>query len=85
MENSIYKDLFSNVIVPGLEIGSYEALWDQTENMSFAKIAKIFSDGGKLILQNNFENQNLTWPKKFEKVGAVRVKDFNDLWSHLKL
>ncbi|BBH54750.1 DNA-processing protein DprA [Fluviispira sanaruensis] len=36
------------------------------------------------ILQNNFDNPRLTWPKRMEEKGAIRVKDFNDLWVHLE-
>ncbi|HFK3115459.1 TPA: DNA-processing protein DprA [Legionella pneumophila] len=35
------------------------------------------------ILNNNFENKNLTWPEKFEKLGAIRVKSTNDILDHL--
>lgn len=35
------------------------------------------------ILNNNFENKNLTWPEKFENLGAVRVKNISDILEHL--
>lgn len=36
--------------------------------------------GRKLfILNNNFENKSLTWPEKFLKLGAIRVKSFSDI------
>ena len=40
--------------------------------------------GRKLfILNNNFENPNLTWPRKFEKQGAIRVREFEDIEKEL--
>jgi len=32
-----------------------------------------------LILDSCFLNPNLTWPKRFEKMGAVRVRDYEDV------
>lgn len=38
------------------------------------------SQGRKLfILDNCFKNPNLTWPAKYEGLGAVRVRDFDDI------
>lgn len=38
------------------------------------------AQGRKLfILQNCFENKNITWPEKFEKMGAIRVKEYEDI------
>lgn len=31
------------------------------------------------ILQNCFENKSITWPEKFEKLGAIRVRDYDDI------
>ena len=40
--------------------------------------------GRKLfILQNCFENKNITWPERFEKQGAVRVREYEDIIKHL--
>ena len=35
------------------------------------------------ILNNCFENSNLTWPKKFETQGAIRVRNFEDIEREL--
>ncbi len=35
------------------------------------------------ILNNCFENKAITWPEKFEKKGAIRVKDFSDIIENL--
>lgn len=36
--------------------------------------------GRKLfILESNFDNPAITWPAKYEKLGAVRVREFDDI------
>lgn len=35
------------------------------------------------ILNNNFENDRLSWPHKLEKCGAIRVYDVDDILSSL--
>ena len=40
--------------------------------------------GRKLfILQNCFENKEITWPERFERQGAIRVKEYEDIIKHL--
>jgi DNA processing protein len=40
--------------------------------------------GRKLfILDNCFQNKRLTWPKRFEGEGAIRVTDYDDIRKHL--
>lgn len=40
--------------------------------------------GRKLfILDNNFEKPSIRWPKKFEAMGAIRVRTYNDVKRHL--
>lgn len=42
--------------------------------------------GRKLfILQSCFENKNITWPEKFEKIGAIRVQNFDDILNNLEI
>ncbi len=41
--------------------------------------------GRKLfILENNFNNLNITWPEKFNKKGAVRLKTYDDFSRNMK-
>lgn len=35
------------------------------------------------ILNSNFGVKGLTWPRKYEEKGAIRVRDFNDILDHL--
>lgn len=42
------------------------------------------NQGRKLfILESNFHNSAITWPAKFEKLGAIRVREFNDIVQSL--
>lgn len=43
--------------------------------------AKAALDQGRklFILDSNFNNPAVTWPAKFERLGAIRVKEFNDI------
>ncbi|MGH9543644.1 MAG: DNA-processing protein DprA [Terriglobales bacterium] len=35
------------------------------------------------ILDSSFHDRSLTWPRQFEKLGAVRVRDYEDVQKHL--
>lgn len=39
--------------------------------------------GRKLFILNSCFEQGLSWPERFEKQGAVRVRDPEDIWSAL--
>ena len=40
--------------------------------------------GRKLfILDSCFRNTSLTWPARFEKQGAIRVREYDDIRKHL--
>ncbi|HEJ2269662.1 TPA: DNA-protecting protein DprA [Pseudomonas aeruginosa] len=40
--------------------------------------------GRKLfILESNFKNPAITWPARFEKLGAIRVREFDDIQREL--
>ncbi|MEO0551274.1 MAG: DNA-processing protein DprA [Pseudomonadota bacterium] len=43
--------------------------------------AKAAIEQGRMlfILDNCFRNDKLSWPKKFEEMGAIRVKDYDDI------
>ena len=47
-----------------------------------AKAAR--AQGRKLfILESNFNNPSITWPAKYDKLGAVRVREFEDILREL--
>ena len=37
------------------------------------------------ILNSCFENPSINWPRKYEEKGAIRVKDINDIITHLNI
>jgi DNA processing protein len=40
--------------------------------------------GRKLfILDSCFKDSKLTWPRRYEKLGAIRVRDYRDIQTHL--
>jgi DNA processing protein len=40
--------------------------------------------GKKLfILDSNFQNSSLTWPRRLEEQGAIRVREYEDIQRHL--
>jgi DNA processing protein len=44
------------------------------------------NQGRKLfILDNNFTNPDLSWPKKLEGKGAIRVRDYDEIRKHLSI
>lgn len=43
------------------------------------------AQGRKLfILESCFQNPSITWPAKFEALGAIRVKDYEDIRKNLR-
>ena len=34
------------------------------------------------ILESNFHNPLLKWPHRFEQMGAIRVRDYEDIQKH---
>lgn len=47
--------------------------------------AKAALDQGRklFILESNFHNPTIKWPAKFEKLGAIRVREFEDIQREL--
>lgn len=47
--------------------------------------AKAALDQGRklFILESNFNNPAITWPARFEKLGAIRVREFEDIRREL--
>ncbi|WP_241610194.1 DNA-processing protein DprA [Rosenbergiella epipactidis] len=42
------------------------------------------AQGRKLfILESCFQNSSISWPAKYEALGAIRVRDYNDIHSNL--
>lgn len=51
---------------------------------SLTQARAALKQGRKLfILNNNFENPALTWPAKYEALGAIRIKNTKEILEHL--
>jgi DNA processing protein len=46
--------------------------------------AAIYQKRKLYILESCFQNPNITWPEKYEKLGAIRVKTYEDIRRTLK-
>ena len=46
--------------------------------------AALFQKRKLFILESNFKNPKITWPARFEKQGAMRVKDYDDIIKVLR-
>jgi DNA processing protein len=54
-----------------------------TSGTLFQARAALSQNRKLFILDNCFRNAELTWPARFEKQGAIRVRTFDDILSHL--
>jgi DNA processing protein len=51
---------------------------------TLAQARSALEQGRRLfILDHNFENPQLSWPVKFQKKGAIRVKNYDEIRKHL--
>lgn len=56
---------------------------DTSGTLTQAKAA-LFQGRKLLILDSCFERTDITWPAKFEKLGAIRIKEPEDIWAALE-
>lgn len=47
--------------------------------------AALYQGRKLFILDSCFQNPNITWPARFEREGAIRVKTSNDIWKALNI
>ena len=46
--------------------------------------AALYQGRKLFILESCFNNPAITWPARFEKEGAIRVRDPEDIWQALR-
>lgn len=46
--------------------------------------AALYQKRKLFILESCFQNKNITWPERFLKQGAIRVKEYEDIIKHLR-
>ena len=55
----------------------------ETSGTLFQARAAVNQNRKLFILDSCFRNVHITWPKKYEKMGAIRVRDYDDIAKHL--
>ena len=45
--------------------------------------AALYQKRKLFILDSCFGNPDISWPRKFERMGAIRVRDSRDIWDHI--
>ena len=55
---------------------------DESETLHQARAA-LFQKRKLFILDRCFKDPNISWPKFYESVGAIRVRDSSDIWSNI--
>ncbi|MYD78784.1 MAG: DNA-processing protein DprA [Gammaproteobacteria bacterium] len=55
----------------------------ETSGTLFQARAAVNQKRKLFILDSCFRNIHITWPEKFEKLGAIRVRDYDDIANHL--
>lgn len=72
-----------NITMSALTLGTIIIEAGETSG-TLVQAKHALKQGKKLfILENNFKNPALSWPAKFEELGAVRVRDYEDIRDHL--
>lgn len=86
-QNPITNRLFfpeRNKLMSALTLGTIIVEAGETSG-SLIQARAALEQGRKLfILQSCFENKKITWPDRFEKQGAIRVRNINDIIGTIK-
>jgi len=73
-----------NVTMAALSLATIIVEASDTSGTLFQARACMQQKRPLFILNSCFENPSITWPLKYEKKGAIRVKDIADIITHLK-
>ncbi len=68
-----------NKTMSALSLASIIVEASETSGTLIQARACLEQDRKLFILDNCFQNNSLTWPKKFEAKGAIRVKEYNNI------
>lgn len=72
-----------NVTMSALTLATIIVEASDTSGTLFQARAAL-NQGRKLfILESCFQNPSITWPERYEKLGAIRVKDYEDIKVNL--
>ncbi|MBN9289522.1 MAG: DNA processing protein DprA [Gammaproteobacteria bacterium 39-13] len=72
-----------NITMSALSLGSIIVEAGETSGTLIQARAALSQNRKLFILENNFLNEKLTWPQKYLKKGAIRVKDYEEIKASL--
>lgn len=72
-----------NVTMSALTLATVIVEAGETSGTLIQARAAINQKRKLFILDSCFQNPKLTWPSRFEQLGAIRVKDYDDIRQHL--
>lgn len=70
-----------NATMSALTLGTIIVEAGETSGTLTQARAALFQGRKLFILDSCFRNPNITWPKRFEEQGAIRVRDSQDIWA----
>lgn len=68
-----------NITMSALSLGTIIIEAGETSGTLIQARAALAQERKLFILDNCFRNSQLTWPLKYEKKGAIRVKEYSDI------
>lgn len=72
-----------NITMSALTQGTIIVEASDTSGTLFQARAALAQGRKLFILDSCFLNTHITWPARFEKEGAIRVRDYDDIRAHL--
>lgn len=72
-----------NVTMSALTLGTVIIEAGETSGTLVQARAAVHQRRKLFILDSCFRNPGLTWPSRFERLGAIRVRDYEDVRHHL--
>lgn len=72
-----------NATMSALTLGTIIVEAGQTSGTLTQARAAMFQGRKLFILESCFQNPDISWPARFEKEGAIRVRQSSDIWEAL--
>jgi len=72
-----------NVTMSALTLGTIIVEAGETSGALIQARAALHQNRKLFILESCFQNENLKWPARFEEMGAIRVREYEDIRRYL--
>jgi DNA processing protein len=72
-----------NITMSALTLATVIVEASDTSGTLMQARAAIDQNRKLFILDSCFQDQNLKWPREYEKLGAIRVREYEDIQKHL--